>query len=319
MATSPTPYTEAWLPGHDNTNFYTRTYAAPSPRAVLLFVHGFAEHVGRYQWAHGEYAGRGITVFAYDQRGFGRTALDNANKSKHSAYGKTSWPEQLQDIEWWIKHLKAQYPDLPLFLKGHSMGGGLALAFGTRTSPPPEPETLALLSGVIASSPLLLQTHPAPKLLRYIGGKVSVLFPHLLFDAPIPVEDLSHDTAANEANANDPWIIQKGSLRGLRDMLSGGEELLYNDYKHWSYSLPVLIVHGTADRITAFKASEEFYHKLSAADKEFKPYEDGFHELVHEPDGVKEKFLDECISWILKHVEGPDSSSPATNTSNSKL
>ncbi|KAI0828020.1 lysophospholipase [Trametes gibbosa] len=300
-------FVEKWLPGHDGTNFYTRTYPASSPRAVLLFVHGFAEHVGRYEWAHAEYASRDIHVFTYDQRGFGRTALDHPNKSKHSSYGKTSWPEQLRDIEWWVKHLKAEYPDLPLFLKGHSMGGGLALAFATRTTPSPEPETLALLSGIISSSPLLLQSQPANKVLRYVGEKASVLFPNVLFDAPIPIEDLSHNAEANEASATDPWMMQKGSLRGLRDMLGGGEQLLWNDHKHWPQSLPIrqlLIVHGTADRVTSYKASEEFYDKVAAADKELKPFEAGFHELVHEPDGVREKYVDECILWVLKHTEG---------------
>ena len=94
-------YTEAWLPGPENTQFYTRTYPAASspPRAIVLFVHGFAEHIGRYEWAHGEYAARGITVFAYDQRGFGRTALDKTGKSAHSSYGRTSWREQLAGVE----------------------------------------------------------------------------------------------------------------------------------------------------------------------------------------------------------------------------
>ncbi|KAH9889377.1 lysophospholipase [Cubamyces lactineus] len=299
---APPPFAEAWLPGYDGTQFYTRTYSAPSPRAVVLFVHGFAEHIGRYEWAHGVYASRGITVFTYDQRGFGRTALDTAHKSKNSSYGKTGWPDQLSDIEWWVKKLKREYPSLPLFLMGHSMGGGLALAFPTRPTPPPALETLALVSGVISSSPLILQTHPASRILRYVGGKTSLLLPNLPFDAPVPVEHLSHDTAANEANTKDPWIIQKGTLRGLRDMLSGGEQLLWNDYKRWPRSLPLLIAHGDADRVTSFAAAEEFFNKVDAADKELKPYPGGFHELVHEPEGVKEKFVDECISWILKHV-----------------
>ncbi|KAI0324163.1 alpha/beta-hydrolase, partial [Cubamyces sp. BRFM 1775] len=125
---APSRYTEAWLPGYDGLQFYTRTYAAPSPRAVLLFVHGFAEHTGRYEWAHGVYASRGITVFTYDQRGFGRTALDSAHRSKESSYGKTGWPDQLSDIEWWVKRLKSEYPSLPLILMGHSMVSTLTLA-----------------------------------------------------------------------------------------------------------------------------------------------------------------------------------------------
>ena len=74
--------------------------------------------------------------------------------------------------------------------------------------------------------------------------------------------------------------------------------------------------------MTSYAASEEFFGKIDAQDKEFKPFEvrcshwwrftysssiilvqDGYHELVHEPDGVKEKFVDECITWILAHAK----------------
>ena len=120
QGTAPT-YAEAWLPGCDGMQFYTRTYASSSPRAVVLFVHGFAEHVGRYEWAHGEYARQGVSVFAYDQRGFGRTALDKEKKSSGSSYARTSWREQLGDIEWWVEHVKKEFEGLPLFLMGHSM------------------------------------------------------------------------------------------------------------------------------------------------------------------------------------------------------
>ncbi|OSC97319.1 lysophospholipase [Trametes coccinea BRFM310] len=275
LSTTTPAYTEAWLPGPDGLQFYTRTYRPPAGTpacAALLFVHGFAEHVARYEWAHGVWAARGVAVFAYDQRGFGRTALDKERKSRESAWGRTGWREQVRDIEWWLGRMREEFPGLPLFLMGHSMGGGLALAFATRPSPPPAPESVQMLAGVIASSPLLLQTHPAPKILRYIGGKASSLLPHLLIDAPVPVEHLSHDPQAQKAAANDPLMLQKGSLRGLSDMLGGGEQLLWNDYKNWPQNLPLLIVHGTADRVTSYKASEEFYNKVDAADKELKPY-----------------------------------------------
>ena len=125
--TSDPAFTEAWLPGPGGTHFYTRTYPSSSPpRAVLLFVHGFAEHVGRYEWAHSVYASRGITVFAYDQRGFGRTALDKSPKNKHAGnggYGRTSWRAQLGDMEWWVRHVRKEFPDTPVFLMGHSMVG----------------------------------------------------------------------------------------------------------------------------------------------------------------------------------------------------
>ncbi len=126
MATPANPqsavFKDDWLPGPDGTQFYTRTYAAvSSARAVVVFVHGFSGHCARYEWMHGVYATRGITVFAFDQRGFGRTALDAEAKTGKSFYGKTSWREQLDDIDWWVKHVKDQYPALPVFLMGHSM------------------------------------------------------------------------------------------------------------------------------------------------------------------------------------------------------
>ncbi|EMD32944.1 hypothetical protein CERSUDRAFT_160986 [Gelatoporia subvermispora B] len=296
-------FTEAWLSGYDSLKFYTRTYSAKSgpPKAVLLFVHGFAEHIARYDHAFPIWAERGINVFAYDQRGFGRTALD-PQRSKQSSYAVTSWKEQLGDIEWWVKHLKKEYLEQPIFLLGHSMGGGLALAFPTRTQPPPSEETVKLLSGVIASSPLLLQTFPASKVLRWAGGKARFIAPTMTIAAPVPVEDLSHNQVANEAVAKDPLIVQKGSLQGLHDMLSGGEQVLANDFQHWPRLLPVLIVHGTADRVTSPKASQEFYNKLTVEDKKISLYEGGYHELVQEPDGVKEKFIEEMISWVEAHI-----------------
>lgn len=111
--------------GPQSTMFYTRTYLPPSqqtPKAAIVFVHGFAEHIGRYAHYHPVFAARGIAIFTYDQRGYGLTAQDTkGNKSKGSAYGKTSWKEQMEDIAWAIEHTKETFKGVPLFLMGHSM------------------------------------------------------------------------------------------------------------------------------------------------------------------------------------------------------
>ncbi|KAI0740987.1 lysophospholipase [Earliella scabrosa] len=307
LATSGELYAEAWIPGPGATLFYTRTYVVSRPRAVVVFAHGFCGHCARYEWMHGVYASRDIVVFAFDQRGFGRTALDAEAKSGLALYGKTSWKEQLSDIEWWVKHVKDQFPALPVFLMGHSMGGALALAFATREVGPPEKSSVSLLSGVVASSPFLLRATPTTTYVRMVGWLVSLVLPNLVIHTPINPNNLSHDADKNEANAKDPRIIHKGSLRILNDMISGGEQLLNQDFKTWPSFLPVLIIHGTADRVTSFHASEEFFDKLDAPDKEFKSFQDGFHELAYEPDGVKENFVDDCISWILKRAESTNS------------
>ena len=119
------PYSEAWLAGPSSTQFYTRTYTPvplESTKAAIVFVHGFAEHVGRYTHFHPLLAARGIAVFTYDQRGFGLTAQDTkGHKSKSSEYGKTCWKDQMSDIEWAVEHTRKSFQGKPVFLMGHSM------------------------------------------------------------------------------------------------------------------------------------------------------------------------------------------------------
>jgi len=124
-AMSNLPYSEAWLAGPNLTQFYTRTYTPTPPvstKAAIVFVHGFAEHIGRYSHFHPLLSARGIAVFTYDQRGFGLTAQDiNGNKSKSSAYGKSCWKDQMVDISWAVEHTRMSFEGIPVFLMGHSM------------------------------------------------------------------------------------------------------------------------------------------------------------------------------------------------------
>ncbi|KAI0795142.1 lysophospholipase [Abortiporus biennis] len=314
--TSPA-FVEKWHTGPDEINFYTRTYStAGSPKAVVLFLHGFQEHVARYESIHIKYPLRGITLFSFDQRGFGRTALDQHNKSSGSSYGKTSWQWQLGDIEYFVKHLKEEYPGVPLFLMGHSMGGGLVLAFATRTTPPPSPETVKSLSGIIASSPFILHSNPPNKLLRFVGEKLCHVAPYASFPADVPADDLSRDPKAREAARNDPLIKRYGSLRILSDMFNGGEGLVATSHRYWPKDLPVSFIHGTADRVTSPKATEDFYNKIPAQDKTISLIEGGYHELSNEIDDIPERLFEECASFVERVIA---SSKNANGNAEAKL
>jgi acylglycerol lipase len=107
------PYTEEWITGPQNTSFYTRLYAPSAPKAALVFAHGFVEHVGRYEHVFPKWAAHHVAVFAFDQRGFGRTALDQKRSTDNAA--------QRGDIQWALAEALKRWPGLPLFLMGHSM------------------------------------------------------------------------------------------------------------------------------------------------------------------------------------------------------
>ena len=115
-------FTDAWLPGPKSTSFYTRTYHPPSgsPRGVVVFIHGFTEHVARYEYVHRRWADLGFVIFTFDQRGFGRTALDS-KKSPSAVYGRTGDADQISDIAWALRVAQEANPTVPLFLMGHSM------------------------------------------------------------------------------------------------------------------------------------------------------------------------------------------------------
>jgi hypothetical protein len=129
MTSTSTPsHTEEWLTGPRKTSFYTRLYSPPNPRAALVFAHGFIEHVGRYEHIFPQYAEKGISVLAFDMRGFGRTALD-VKRSAGSSYGKTNAADQRADLRWALDEAAKKWPSLPLFLMGHSMVSRTAIRY----------------------------------------------------------------------------------------------------------------------------------------------------------------------------------------------
>ncbi|KAI0300446.1 Alpha/Beta hydrolase protein [Multifurca ochricompacta] len=259
-------FTEAWLPGLKSSSFYTRTYAPASgtTRGVIVFIHGFIEHVARYEYVHKRWADRGFVVFTFDQRGFGRTALD-PKKSPGAVYGRT-------DVAWAYA--------CPGSSSYRAPGGGLVLSFATRAN---TQDSVSQLSGIIATSPCIRLTKPPASVARRLGSLARSIFRTRTF--PL--------VKANEA---DPLIRRNASLRAVDDMLRRGENLDTTDHKKWPTALPVLVVHGTEDMVL-----EQFIEKLPASDKKISLYEGGYHELQNEPDGVKEKFTDECVAWAEAH------------------
>jgi len=99
-------------------------------------------------------------------------------------------------------------------------------------------------------------------------------------------------------------------------MLNRGENLVVKDYKKWPTALPLLLVHGTEDMVCSVEAAKQFIEKLPASDKKISLYEGGYHELQNEPDGVKEKFTDECVTWVEEHFP---SATEGTSQTQAKL
>jgi len=176
-------------------------------------------------------------------------------------------------------------------------------------------------SGVIVTSPLITLTQPASSVKRWFGTKMALISPRMTIPAVVKGTALSHDPKVAELYNSDPLIRQVGSLRGMSDMLGGGEQLLDRDYQHWPKKLPLLLIHGTDDQVTSCKATQTFYDKVVADDKKLSLYEGGYHELQNEPDGVQEKLVEECIVWMEARISGANTAGAGAEaaTTTSKL
>ncbi|GAA5980555.1 hypothetical protein JCM5350_004344 [Sporobolomyces pararoseus] len=298
--------------GPDGTKFYTKTWL-PSPTtptiAVVLFIHGFVEHIRRYDHVFPLYAEKGIAVFAYDQRGFGQTAFYTP---KHTQ-GQTSWPKQFSDIDFFSSQVRAQFPlPLPLFLMGHSMGGALVLGYPTRKPLLPNFNSTKF-KGIVSTSPLIRQAPgvKAPAVVVKLGSLVGKLVPNLPLSAQVKPEDTCRDPEIQKQYSQDKLCKQVGTFAGVGSMLTGGESLLKQGYKDWpDKELPLLVCHGESDKVTDSKASKEFVEKLKdqvgVKDVTYKGFEGYYHEMQNEPGQDKLVFINYVIDWILSHTSTPN-------------
>ncbi|BGP41667.1 hypothetical protein JCM10449v2_005658 [Rhodotorula kratochvilovae] len=301
--------------GPANARFFTKQWLPQGkPRAALLFVHGFIEHIERYDHVFPRYAESGIAVFAYDQRGFGKTATYTP---KHTQ-GVTSWKEQFGDIDHFLEHALGLFPGVPFFLYGHSMGGALALGYATRSPPSRFVDRLA---GVVSSSPLLRQSKDirAPLLVVRAGSLLGRLSASLTLKATVTPEHTCRDPAIQKSYAEDPLCKQVGTFRGVADMLLGGENIISRDYKRFPKELPLLVVHGDADKVTDCDASREFVDKVKsevgARDATFKSFEGFYHEMHNEPGDDKWTEINYILSWVESHIPSSSSSSSGPTAS----
>ncbi len=246
-------------------------------RGVVLIVHGLGEHCERYDEIAGTFNEAGYSVASLDLPGHGnsdgqRGHIDNFADFENavlSLYAKLS--------EW--------YPDIPVFLLGHSMGGLIAAHLLLEHQ---QKFVGAMLSGAAIQSP---QEPPAFQVA--IIKMIAALFPKtgmLVLDA----SGISRDPAVVEKYMQDP-LVNKGKLsaRILVEMFRNMDEC--KDGAH-TITLPIRIMHGSKDDMTAPAGSQLLFDTVASQDKELKIYEGLMHEIFNEPEGAS--IAQELIEWM---------------------
>jgi alpha-beta hydrolase superfamily lysophospholipase len=260
----------------DGLRIHTRAWQpASTPRAVIVICHGVNSHGGQYLWTADQFVARGFAVFAIDLRGRG--------KSDGKRFYVEDVADYVADLRGMIDIGKQRHPGLPVYLLGHSAGGVVSCTYAL--------DYQDQIDGLICES-FAFQV-PAPgfvlaaiKGLSHVAPSLGVLTLHM--------KDFTRDPAALAALEADP--LTKGEVQPAATVaaLVRADERLHDSFGQ--ITLPVMILHGTADKATVCQGSQYFYDQTGSQDRTLKLYDGHFHDLLN--DIGKETVLSDIAAWI---------------------
>jgi len=273
--------TDHTFEARDGTTLHIHSLLADSPVAVLLFVHGLGEHIGRYDELFRSFREKQVSCIGFDLRGHGKSS----GKRGHAG----SYDHLLDDIGELLQWIKNSNTEIPLFLYGHSMGGNLVLNFLLRRNPE------NVRGGIVTSPWLRLKVKPS-MLKTALAAVMHRLYPAWSEGNALDPADLSRDPEVGKAYANDPLVHDQISAGLFTDMMRAGRWAL--DHAD-QLKIPVLLLHGEADPITSPDASHELA-KGNPEQIEFRLFPGMRHETHHET-GREEVFQTQW-QWLASRL-----------------
>lgn len=261
-----------------------------TPIAVLQLVHGIAEHMLRYDEFARYLNGHGVLVTAEEHMGHGRSVGSGAER-----YFAGGWLSAVGDTYELLRRTKEEFPSLPYFVLGHSMG-----SFMTRTLLFTYPNaglrgavicgtgwqggaTLAAGRTLCALEQLRLgETKPSPLLNKLMFGAFNRKFP----DAKTENDWICADPAVVQAYTDDPLCGGSATVGLAREMLRGiGMIEKKKNLAAMPKELPVLFIAGKSDPVgnmgKGVKRSAQAFRDVGMKSVELKLY-DGRHEILNE-------------------------------------
>ncbi|HMQ48162.1 MAG TPA: alpha/beta hydrolase [Saprospiraceae bacterium] len=261
----------------DGVAIYFKEWAVEHPKGVIAIVHGFSDHINRFDHVAAYFNQQGYSVLGPDLRGHGHSS----GKRGHSPYRALL----NQELTLLSATLEEKYPSLPHFLYGQSMGGALVLAHGLETKHP--------YAGIIASSPWIKLAFPAPAIKLLVARILRPVYASLTLPAELDSRHLSRNPEVGLVYDKDPLVHGMISVETGLAMLELGEQLLAQNQ---AYPLPLLIMHGSGDQITSATASSQFFEQTKG-NSSYKVWPEAYHELHNETNA------DEVLAFVLSWIQ----------------
>jgi len=258
-----------------------------SVKGCVVIVHGLGEHSGRYASLANELASDGWASIAMDLPGHGKSPGRRGHAS--------SYVGLLKDIHAVRRTATNRFPGLPQILLGHSMGGNLAVNYVLRQSELTQPNPP--LSGLVLSGPMFLPSNPPTRTQIFAAWATGYLIPWFTVRAPVDTSKLSRNPDTLTALKKDELNHNRISVYLATQLLAQGRFALDQASK---IAIPTLVMHGEADPITSFRATESFAIRGGEGVK-FVSFPGMLHEIFHETEA--ELVFQTLHDWLKPFTE----------------
>ncbi|MCC5642341.1 alpha/beta hydrolase [Nostoc sp. CHAB 5824] len=263
--------------------YYQSWHLEGKVRAILAIVHGLGAHSDRYSNVIQHLIPKQYAVYALDLRGHGRSP-------GQQGYIK-AWSEFREDLGAFLKLIQTQNPECPIFLLGHSLGGVIVLDYILRY-----PQQASVLQGAIALAPSLGKVGVSP--IRVLLGKLlSRLWPRFTLNTGIDMSAALRDQQILAAYAQDTLRHTLATARLATEFFATVD---WVNAHAGDWQLPLLILHGGADRVALPAGSDIFYQRVSCTDKLRIEYPGAYHEI--QSDLNYQEVMADLEDWLERHL-----------------
>lgn len=267
----------------DGLSLYNVAWTVPDPKATVIFVHGYLEHIERYNPEAEAFNQSGFSVFGYDHRSHGRS-------DGKDGYIK-DFNDLCRDLKSVIKYID---PATPLYIYAHSVGALVTIKYllDHQTDDVPQVE------GLVTTAAALKVAEDLSPFLQKISGVLAKLIPNVK-TVKLPLKTISKVPEVQADYENDPYNYRGGIYANAGHQVLQTTKTVSERFAE--IDLPILVMHGGDDQLIEIAGSQRLYDEVSSVDKTFKAWDGLAHEITRSVD--KAAILKTMTDWISNRIE----------------
>ncbi len=298
-----------------NNKIHLSIYLPDEPlEAIIQLNHGLAEHGGRYEQLASFFCSKGYAVYIHDHPGHGQS-ITSREQMGHIPWSK-GWDLMLDAIHAVNKSIRKKYPQIPVFLMGHSMGSLLARYYnatypmyfkGMIISGTSHPTPFSLNIGISAIRLIALFLNSSKKP-GWLNRMFYNRFNNAITNPNTPFDWLSSDSREVEKYIQDHFCGFDMSLAFYKNLLQGSLQLFKSE-KHLRFrkNFATLIISGKHDPVGKMGKEPQYLEQKYKSQGFFNTHLhllDGRHELFNEKHPIKVEATQLVAHWISEKLKG---------------